>query len=125
VHVRRDGPRIVTTSTRSQLLVVRDGRVVGTSPPSASRLAVPLPLRAGAVRPGQVVPETVRLSGCATAAGGSAEPLPPGRYGIVAVLAYGQDALNSSAGGAVAADGASGGAGRFQLVSPPAPLVVT
>jgi hypothetical protein len=128
LHVRRDGPRIVTTTARSQLLVVRDGQVVGTSPPPASRLSVPLPLRAGAVRPGQVVPETVRLSGCATSAGGSVQPLPPGRYGIVAVLAYGQDALSSSADGGVGARAAGPGAGssrRFHLVSRPAPIDVT
>jgi hypothetical protein len=116
LHVRRDGPRIVTTTARSEILVVHDGQVVAGSGTSDGRLAVPLPLRAGAVRPGQVLPGTVRLAGCATGAGGSAEPLPPGRYGIVAVLAYGEDALNTSAGGA---------GGRFQLVSRPVPLQVT
>ena len=74
------------------------------------------------------MPETVRLSGCATGAGGSAEPLPPGRYGIVAVLAYGQDALNSSvdggAAGVVSATG-GGGSGQFQVVSRPVPIDVT
>jgi hypothetical protein len=111
LHVRKDGGRIVALAARSQLLVVRGRHVVAESAPG-STLEVPLQLRAGAVRRTQVVPDTVRLVGCAP---GQSQPLPPGTYGVVAVLAYGQDPLNAAAGG---------GAGRFQLVSPTASLTV-
>jgi hypothetical protein len=117
LHVRRDGQRIITSTARSQVLVARDGQVVArSSGSSTSRPAVPLQLRAGSVWPGQVVPRTVRLVGCTGDAPRSVTSLPPGRYAVVAVLAYGEDALNVSA---------SGAGGRFQVVSPPAPITVT
>jgi len=117
LHVRRDGQRIITSTARSQVLLTLDGQVVArSSGSSGATLAVPLQLRAGSVRPGQVVPSTVHLVGCTAGAAGSAQPLPPGRYGVVAVLAYGEDALNTSAGDA---------GGRFQVVSRPAPITVT
>jgi hypothetical protein len=115
LHVRHDGGRIVAVAAHSQLLVVRGRDVVAVSAPvsaSGSTLQVPLQLRAGAVRRAQVVPDTVRLVGCAP---GASQPLPPGRYGVVAVLAYGQDPLNAAA---------AGGAHQFQLVSAPASLTV-
>jgi hypothetical protein len=110
LHVRHDGGRIVAVAARSQLLVVRGRDVVAVSAPG-STLQVPLQLRAGAVRRAQVVPDTVRLVGCAPAS----QPLPPGRYGVVAVLGYGQDPLNAAA---------AGGAHQFRLVSAPASLTV-
>lgn len=115
LHVRHDGGRIVAVAARSQLLVVRGREVVAVSASvsaSGSTLQVPLQLRAGAVRRAQVVPDTVRLVGCAPDA---SQPLPPGRYGVVAVLGYGQDPLNAAA---------SGGAHQFRLVSAPASLTV-
>jgi hypothetical protein len=111
LHVRNDGGRIVAAAARSELLVVRGHDVVAVAA-SRSTLEVPLQLRAGAVRRAQVVPATVRLVGCAP---GGARPLPPGRYGVVAVLAYGQDPLNAAAGG---------GGRQSQLVSAPASLTV-
>ena len=114
VVVRTDGGRILTDASRSQLLVTKDGTVVGRARATGSALLVPLQLTAGAVRPAQVVPGSVRLSACASGASTGSD-LPPGQYGIVAVLGYGQDPFNAAP---------EGSAGAFALVSDPAPLTV-
>lgn len=114
LQVRSDGPRIIVGPALSDLLVVRDGVVVGRSGGVRPQVLVPLALRGGTTRQVQVVPASVRMSGC----GEGAAPLAAGRYELVAVLGYRQDALNSGADGA-----RSPGGTQFQLVSDP--VVVT
>jgi hypothetical protein len=108
VVVRSDAPRIVLQPAVSGLVVLRGGTVVASA--AGHGVAVPLPLRAGATMPAQVVPEALPLIGCDGA------PLPAGRYTVRAVVGYGGDPLNA---------GAGDGAGRFQLVSPAVPLTVS
>jgi hypothetical protein len=116
VAVHADGGRVITEPSRSLILVTRGDQVVGRVAEPERGLPVPLPLRAGTVRPAQVVPSSARLSGCPSGPSGERAPLPPGSYGIVAVLGYGQDRLNL----------AQRGSGReFVLVSEPAPITVT
>ncbi len=118
LHVLADGQRIITGPSMSQLLITQRGEVVGKSDVAQPDLAVPLVLRAGADRPVQVLPASVRMSGCPAGAGAdSRAPLPAGEYGIVAVLGYRQDSLNS------AVDGGPGGR-QFYLVSSPASITV-
>jgi hypothetical protein len=117
LHVTSDGQRIITGPSMSNLLITRDGFVVGKSDAAQSDIAVPLVLRAGATRPVQVVPASIEMSGCAADVGGNRPPLPAGEYGIVAVLGYRLDPLNS------AVDGGPGG-GQFHLVSKPAMITV-
>jgi hypothetical protein len=119
IKISADGARVITSSASSDLLIVRDDRVVGRSGPLPERTDIPLPLKAGAARPGQAVPTSVRLSGCPTVAGGAAAPLPAGEYGLVAVLGYRLDPLNA------AADGARAGGSTFVLVSEPVTITVT
>ncbi len=108
VVVRSDAPRIVLQPAASGLVVLRGGTVVASA--AGHGAAVPLPLRAGATMPAQVVPEALPLIGCDGA------PLPAGRYTVRAVVGYGGDPLNA---------GAGDGSGRFQLVSPAVPLTVS
>lgn len=108
VVVRSDAPRIVLQPAVSGLVVLRGGTVVASA--AGHGVAVPLPLRAGATMPAQVVPEALPLIGC------DGTPLPAGRYTVRAVVGYGGDPLNA---------GAGDGAGRFQLVSPAVPLTVS
>lgn len=107
--VHTSGPRIVTSPSRSAVLLLRDGAVVaesrGTPGPS-----VPAPLEAGARLPAQTVPTQIVLVGCSGAA------LDPGTYTLRAVVGYGNDPLNGAAGD---------GGGSFVLVSPPATVVVS
>ena len=110
--VLSDGSRIVLTAQGSSLEVLRGSSVVARTPTPAGA-DVPLPLRAGASYPGQTLPTQVTLVGC------DGTPLPPGTYGLRAVVAYGGDPLNN-------ANGSAGGSGRFVFVSdPPVELTVT
>jgi hypothetical protein len=115
VDVLADGQRIITVPASSRLLLTRGTSVVGTSDPGVGPAGVPLPLSAGATRPAQAVPGTIKLVGCDNADGTAGRPLSPGSYGVVAVLAYGQDPLQGAAGG---------NAKVFTLVSPPSAVVV-
>jgi hypothetical protein len=115
VVVHADGGRIITDPSRSLVLVTLGDQVVGRVAEPEPGLPVPLPLTAGTVRPAQVVPGSVRLAGCPTGPTGERTPLPPGRYGLVAVLGYGQDRLYAQA----------GSGGRFLLVSDPAWVTAT
>jgi hypothetical protein len=115
VVVRAEGGRILTDASRSELLVTKDGAVVGRTASTGSALLVPVQLSAGAVRPAQVVPASVHLRGCSSGDSGPGSALPPGQYGIVAVLGYGQDPLNAAP---------EGSAGAFALVSDPSPVTV-
>src|SRR4051812_40685585 len=116
VVVQADGPRVVTDPTRSLLLLTLGDQVVGRAADPAAGLPVPLPLRAGTVRPAQAVPGSMVLAGCPTGPAGERAPLPPGSYGVVAVLGYGQDQLNGTPAG--------GPGGQFQLVSQPVWITV-
>ncbi len=107
-----NGSRVVLTSHGSSVEVLRGSTVVARTPAPAGP-DVPLPLTAGASYPGQTLPSQVSLVGC------DGSPLPPGSYGLRAVVAYGGDPLGT-------APGDAGGAGRFVLVSdPPVDLDVT
>jgi len=118
LHVTADGARIITGPSMSKLLITQHGVVVGKSDAAQPDFAVPLALRAGAARPAQVLPTSVRMSGCPGAAGDQTRsPLAAGEYAIVAVLGYRLDPLNSGA------DGPQTG-GAFYLVSAPAPITV-
>ena len=110
VDVHADGPRIITVPAASRLLITRGATVVGASEPGSGPAEVPLPLTAGTTRPAQAAPAALTLVGCAGADGSTQKPLPPGTYGVVAVVAYGQDPLQGAA---------SGGAKQFALVSAP------
>ena len=93
VVVRSDAPRIVLQPAASGLVVLRGGTVVASA--AGHGVAVPLPLRAGATMPAQVVPEALPLIGC------DGTPLPAGRYTVRAVVGYGGDPLNAGAGDGV------------------------
>jgi hypothetical protein len=107
--VRSDGPRIVLRPDTSRLQVLRDDTVVAVAL-GESGSAVPLQLRAGQRRPAQTVPGRIALVGC------DDTPLPPGSYGLQAVVGYGNDPMNGAEGGQ---------AGGFTLVSVPVPLVIS
>lgn len=110
--VLSSGPRIVLTAQGSSMEVLRGSTVVGRTPAAAGP-DIPLPLTTGTSYPGQLLPTRVALVGC------DGSPLPPGAYGLRAVVAYGGDPLGSAPGG-------TGGAGRFVLVSdPPTDLTIT
>jgi hypothetical protein len=131
--------RIVTTSSRSDILIVADGGVVvGRAGGRRDALAVPLSLSAG-VRTVQSVPSRLRLAGCGGSDGSSltGPPLPPGTYQLIAVLGYSSDALYSGVDGGVTANGGAdsgassaphtvgpGGSRAFVLVSQPVPIIV-
>ena len=85
--VRSDAPRVVLNPATSGLVVLRGGAVVASA--AGQGVAVPLPLRAGATKPAQVVPEALPLVGCDGA------PLPAGRYTVRAVVGYGGDPLDA------------------------------
>jgi hypothetical protein len=112
LQITADGQRIITGASMSQLLITHGGKVVGRSDAAQADLSVPLMLRAGATRPAQVLPTSVRMNSC-----DSATPLPAGEYAIVAVLGYRLDPFNSGV------DGMHPG-GPFYLVSQPAPITV-
>jgi hypothetical protein len=115
LDVQRAGPRIISQPATSRILVTKDGAVVGSTPQGQAGQGIPVILSTGAARPAQAVPTQVTLTGCSAGSGGPGDPLPPGRYGLVAVLSYGQDPLQ----------GAADGSGRaFQLVSEPSVLTV-
>jgi hypothetical protein len=117
LHVRSDGQRIITGPS-SKLLITQHGVVVGKSDAAQHDLAVPLALRAGATRPVQVLPASIRMSGCPAQVGGhDRPPLSPGEYAIVAVLGYRLDPLNSAVDGGQAH-------GLFYLVSEPAAITI-
>jgi hypothetical protein len=104
------GPRIVLAGHGSSVEILRGSAVVGRTPGPAGA-DVPLPLTAGASYPGQTLPTEVPLVGCDGA------PLPPGSYGLRAVVAYGGDPLNAAPGGVT---------GSYVLISdPPVDLTVT
>ena len=110
--VLSDGSRVVLTPQGSSLEVLRGSTVVARTP-APSGADVPVALSAGASYPAQTLPTQVVLVGC------DGTPLPAGRYGLRAVVAYGGDPLNGAVGGA-------GGAGRFVLLSdPPVDLTIT
>lgn len=118
VQVSADGQRIISGPSMSQLLITQHGAVVGKSDAQKADIAVPLTLRAGTTRPAQVLPTSVRMSGCPGGSGDrSSAPLPSGEYAIVAVLGYRLDPLNSGA------DAPQTG-GLFYLVSRPAAITV-
>lgn len=105
------GQRIVLSGLGSAVEILRGSTVVGRAAGPAGA-DVPLPLTAGASYPGQTLPTQVPLVGC------DGTPLPPGAYGLRAVVTYGGDPLNGAPAG--------GGAGSFVLVSdPPVDLTVT
>lgn len=107
--VRADGPRIVLRPETSGLQVLR-GHTVVTRAVGEPGSAVPLQLRAGQQRPAQTVPARIALVGC------DGTPLPPGSYGLQAVVGYGSDPMNGAAGAQ---------AGDFTLVSVPVPLIIS
>lgn len=108
--VLSSGPRIVLTGQGSSVEILRESTVVGRAAGPAGA-DVPLPLTAGASYPGQTLPTQVPLVGCDGA------PLPPGSYGLRAVVAYGGDPLNAAPGGVT---------GSYVLVNdPPLDLTVT
>jgi hypothetical protein len=108
-------PRVVTTPATSAVLLVQGKRVVGRALGAPAAAPVPLVLAAGADRPAQAVPRSVRLVGCGSAA------LPAGRYTLVAVLGYQLDPVNAAPDAAAAP---SPGGRRFALVSAPAPITI-
>jgi hypothetical protein len=108
--VLSSGPRIVLAGHGSAVEILRGSAVVGRAAGPAGA-DVALPLTAGASYPGQTLPTQVPLVGCDGA------PLPPGAYGLRAVVAYGGDPLNAAPGGVT---------GSFVLVSdPPLELMLT
>ena len=109
LEVHSDGPRIVLRPETSTLQVLR-GDTVLTRAVGGPGSAVPLQLRAGQQRPAQTVPGRIALVGC------DGTPLPPGSYGLQAVVGYGNDPLNGAEGGQ---------AGDFSLVSVPVALVIS
>ena len=123
LRVRADGPRIVTDSATSGVLILRAGRVVGRSYGPRSGAAVPLRLQTGRDRLLQAVPRSLVLAGCASTASGSGKDpaaLAPGPYSLIAVLGYRSDSLNA------AADlPAPHRAATFCLVSEPVPITLS
>ncbi|HEY2043933.1 MAG TPA: hypothetical protein VGH11_14740 [Jatrophihabitans sp.] len=127
LKVTTGGPRIVTGPSLSSLLITQGNRVVGKSGGARPDYLMPLPLPSGSVKPLQVVPTSITLTACASAAAGSgAAALPAGSYALVAVLGYHVDALNNAADGgpgpATGSNPATGG--TFYLVSDPLPITV-
>lgn len=125
LHAVADGPRVLTRSSGSRLLVVQDGSVLCGPASTASDQSVPVQLRRAASWPAQVLPSGLALTGV-DAATGQPVPLPAGRYQVVAVVGYSLDALNSSADTTMGPrpQRAAPGTRTFALVSRPAPLTV-
>ena len=96
LYAAADGPRVITRSSLSRLLVVQDGAVLCGPSPSTPDQAVPVKLRKAASWPAQVLPSALTLTGV-DAAHGQPISLPAGDYEVVAVVGYSLDALNSSA----------------------------
>ena len=106
--VAGDAVRVVLHPATSALLLMQDAEVAAwVGGDAMTDHSVPMPLTGGTTRPAQVVPRTLPLIGC------DGRPLPPGVYGLQAVVGYSRDPLDARA-----------GAGAFQLVSAPAPLTV-
>lgn len=115
IDVHHDGPRIITRPTTSRILVTQGDSIVGGSSGSREDQDIPVVLTAGASRPAQALPTHVTLSRCLPGSTATGAALPPGTYGLVAVLSYGQDPLQNAAGG---------GSRSFQLVSKPTTIVI-
>jgi hypothetical protein len=92
VRIHSSGPRMITTSATSALLVLSGDRVVAKAEGVADAPAIPLNLVQGRVVRAQAVPDSVHLFATDTG-----EPLAPGHYALVAVLGYQNDPLNSAA----------------------------
>jgi hypothetical protein len=115
IDVHQAGPRIITRPTTSKVLVTQGQSVVGGMSSPEESHDIPVILTAGASRPAQAVPSHVTLTRCPPAGSATGAPLPPGTYGLVAVVSYGQDPLQGAVGG---------GSRAFQLVSDAAVIQV-
>ncbi|UQX87762.1 hypothetical protein M6D93_15855 [Jatrophihabitans telluris] len=121
------GGALVSGPSSTDVLLIRDGHVVGRDDSPRPELAALIPLRAGHSQRIGWLPETVLLSGCPAA--GKRSRLPAGQYELVVSLRYtvlpsdmatapGPAGADSAAAGA-AAGSATGGPGAGQTSSAP------